>query len=131
MPATTGRVDARLQGQVRTDILHRHEGVCLKHRAGFNGQKACDKFWNLLRIENTLSRPAVFTVYRIAPAPGTAPALPPSPGCTDLRVRANTCVPEQKPHRAWQPLRRSVSDVPRRAEVSRAANKRYLDALAS
>src|SRR4029077_15590576 len=35
------------------------------------------------------------------------------------------------PQRAWQPLRRTVMDMPRRAEVSRAANKRYLDALAS
>jgi len=40
-------------------------------------------------------------------------------------------VPEVKPQRAWQPLRRSVTDLPRRAEVSRAANKRYLEALAS
>jgi hypothetical protein len=40
-------------------------------------------------------------------------------------------VPEQKSQRAWRPLRRTVLDLPRRAEVSRAANQRYLDALAS
>ena len=69
VPVTTGRVDARFQGEVRTDLLHRHEGVCLKHRAGCNGQKAYDKSGNLLRIENTINRPEVFTVYRTQPAP--------------------------------------------------------------
>jgi len=49
----------------------------------------------------------------------------------DARVRANTCVPPLPPQRAWRPLRRTVSDLPRRAQVSRAANRRYLDALAS
>ena len=43
----------------------------------------------------------------------------------------NTCVPDHKPRRAWQPLRRSVTALPRRAEPSRAANKPCLDALAS
>ncbi len=139
VPVTTGRVDARFEGDVRTDVLERHEGVCLKHRAGLNGQKAYDKFWNLLRIENTINRPEVFTVFRTEPAP--KPLAPPRPIPTtrrrpaslppQLRVRANTCVPEPKPQRAWQPLRRSVTDLPRRAEVSRAANQRYLDALAS
>jgi len=36
----------------------------------------------------------------------------------------NTCAPEQKVQRAWRPLRRTVTDLLRRAEVSRAANKR-------
>jgi hypothetical protein len=36
-----------------------------------------------------------------------------------------------KPPRRWQRLRRTVTDMPRRAEVSRAANGRYLEALAS
>jgi hypothetical protein len=44
VPLKTGRVDARFQGQVRTDVLTRHEGVCIKHLAGFNEQKAYDKF---------------------------------------------------------------------------------------
>lgn len=141
VPVTTGRVDARFQGDVRTDVLHRHEGVCLKHRAGFNGQKAYDKFWNLLRIENTMNRPEVFTVYRAEPAPAAPASLPPTPRTRrpappqslppNPQVRVTSRVPEVKPRRAWRPLRRSVTDLPRRAEVSRAANRRYLDALAS
>lgn len=140
VPVHTGRVDARFRGEVRSDLLHRHEGVCLKHRAGFNGQKAYDKFCTLLRIENTLNRPEAFTVYRTEPAPSVPHPLPPSPRARtatpphppiNLQARLTTCVPDPKPQRAWQPLRRSVTDLPRRAEVSRAANKRYLDALAS
>jgi hypothetical protein len=141
VPVKTGRVDARFEGEVRTDVLSRHEGVCIKHRAGFNGQKAYDKFWNLLRIENTINRPEAFTVFRTQSAPKAPVPLPPTPRCRsaktvqslppEQRIRANTSVPEQKPQRAWQPLRRTVTDLPRRAEVSRAANKRYLDALAS
>ena len=141
VPVKTGRVDARFQGDVRTDVLTRHEGVCIKHLAGSNGQKAYDKFWHLLRAENTINRPEVFTVYRAEPAAKPPARLPPSPLARtatpphslppDARVRANSCVPEQKPQRAWRPLRRTVTDLPRRAEVSRAANKRYLDALAS
>jgi len=141
VPVKTGRVDARFRGDVRTDVLTRHEGVCIKHVAGFNGQKAYDKFCNLMRVENTINRPEAFTVFRTQPAPEPPSPLPPTPAAhsstpsqslpADLRVRANTCVPDQKPQRAWRPLRRTVTDLPRRAEVSRAANKRYLDALAS
>jgi hypothetical protein len=141
VPIKTGRVDARFQGEVRTDVLARHEGVCIKHWAGFNGQKAYDKFWNLMRVENTMNRPEAFTVFRTQPAPEPPAPRRPTPAArsntpaqslpTDLRVRANTCVPDQKPQRAWRPLRRTVTDLPRRAQVSRAANKRYLDALAS
>ncbi len=141
VPVTTGRVDARFQGEVRTDVLHRHEGVCLKHRAGFNSQKAYDKFWNLLRIENTINRPEAFTVYRTEPpAVPVAPLLPnprarsakaPQSLPPNPRVRITGRVPDLKPQRAWQPLRRTVSDLPRRAEISRAANRRYLHALAS
>ena len=140
VPTTTGEVDKRFTGEVRSDVLRRHEGVCLKHRAGFNGQKAYDKCWNLLRIENTMNCPEAFTVYRAQPQP--APTDPQTGGSSagyatpaeglppNAQALANR-VPEVKPRRAWQPLRRSVTDLPRRAEVSRAANKRYLDALAS
>ena len=141
VPLKTGRVHGRFHGQVRSDVLTRHEGVCIKHLAGVNGQKAYDKFCNLLRVENTLNRPEAFTVFRLesapqapAPWPPIAPASdtrPPQSLPPDSRPRANSCVPDQKPQRAWRPLRRTVMDLPRRAQVSQAANRRYLDALAS
>ena len=141
VPRLTGRVDARFHGEVRTGVLTRHEGVCLKHRAGINGQKAYDKFQQLLRIENTINCTEAFTVYRPEPPapPKTAP-LPPTPGASQpaprtmpphLKVTLNARVPQPKARRAWQALRRTVADMPRRAELSRAANRRYLDALAS
>jgi hypothetical protein len=141
VPVTTGRVDARFRGEVRTDVLTRHEGVCLKHRAGFNSQKAYDKFRNLLRTENTINRPEAFTVYRTQPVATAPKPLGPTPRCRsaqpprslppNAQARVTNRVPDLKAQRAWQPLRRTVTDLPRRAEVSRAANKRYLDALAS
>jgi len=141
VPLKTGRVDARFKGDVRSDALTRHEGVCLKHVAGFNSQKAYDKFTNLLRVENTINRPEAFTVFRAHSTPQAAAALlahprrraaqAPETMPADARLRSNTCVPDLKPQRAWQTLRRTVTDLPRRAEVSRAANKRYLHALAS
>jgi len=140
VPRLTGRVDARFRGEVRTDVLTRHEGVCIKHRAGFNGQKAYDKFQTLLRIENTINRPEVFTVHRTQAPPSPTRASPPTPRASppapqslppNPQITLTARVPQSKPQRAWQPLRRTVRDMPRRAEVSRAANKRYLDALAS
>ncbi len=110
VPATTGRVDPRFQGDVRTDLLHRHEGVCLKHRAGINGQKIYDKFCQLLRVENTINRPEAFTVYRPEPAPKTLPPLAPSPRArsknprpslpANPRARVTSRVLESKPRRA-------------------------------
>jgi hypothetical protein len=142
IPRKTGRVHGTFKGDVRSDAVTRHEGVCLKHVAGFNGQKVYDKWSNLLRVENTLNRPEAFTVFRAEPAhPPTPPPACPTPRAhsrqalqrmpADARVRSNSCVPPPKDHRSWQPLRRTVTDLPRRAQVSRAANKRYHDALAS
>ena len=41
--------------------------------------------------------------------------------------------PEGQPHRLkrWRPLRKAVADLPRRAQISRAANHRYIAALAA
>ena len=41
--------------------------------------------------------------------------------------------PEGQPHRLkrWRPLRKGVADLPRRAQICRAANDRYVAALAT
>ena len=62
------------------------------------------------RVETTLNQPEVFKIYR---------------------PESNTQTPSQSKTRRWQRLRRSIVDLPRRAEVSRAANRRYLQALAA
>ncbi len=129
-----GRCHLRLQSGYPFSV-----DVCLQHRAGCNGQKADDKFCNLRRIENTLHRPEAFTVYRAEPASTAPTPLRPSPRAPPAapphrpfhpQARRTTCVPDLQPQRAGQPWRRSVTDLPRRAEVSRAANRRSLDALA-
>ncbi len=141
IPRNTDHVRGTFKGDVRSDVLTRHEGVCLKHVAGFNGQKAYDKWSNLLRVENTINRPEAFTVFRPqaphqptptpVPTPRARSRKPPKNMPADALARSNSCVAQPKDRRAWLPLRRTVTDLPCRAQVSRAANKRYLDALAS
>jgi hypothetical protein len=160
VPICSGRVNGRFKGPARTDRIERHEGVCLRHGVGINGIKIYDKFAQVLRVETTLNAPEVFKVFRKDPAkvaplkPSPPPAarkaplkLPdksqahlnaaskakPPPLSPQSVIKANSCVAPQndQPPRRWQRLRRSVTDMPRRAEVSRAANCRYLEALAS
>ena len=106
VPATTGRVNGRFHDELTTSYRHRPEGVRLKHRVGANSIKVYDKAGSVLRVETTLNAPEVFRVWR-----GQAR--------------------EGKRGQAWRRLRRSVADLPARAQVSQAANRRYLEALAS
>jgi hypothetical protein len=156
VPLHSGRVNGRFKGPARSDRIERHEGVCLRHGVGMNGIKIYDKLAQVLRVETTLNAPEVFKVYRKAPK--AAPTkLPPRPATQNTAaklprkrsptasvgkpsglgiqavIRTNSCVvpAADPPPRRWQRLRRTVTDMPRRAEVSRAANRRYLEALAS
>lgn len=106
VPSTPGRVRANFQGEVISDVKHRHEGVRVKHSLNGNSIKIYDKQGAILRVETTIIQPREFRVYR---PPEGKPDAPP----------------------AWHQLRRSVADLHRRAEVSEAANQRYLSALAS
>ena len=84
----------------------RPEGLRLKHFVNGNSLKLYDKQGSVLRVETTINHPEEFKVWR---------------------AREND--PEQK--LGWYELRRGVVDLPRRAQVSRAANERYLSALAA
>jgi hypothetical protein len=103
---TTGGVDPRFTGEVISDLKQRPEGVRIKHSVGGNSIKLYDKQGSVLRVETTINNPVDFRVYRRA---------------------------ENQPQgeKDWRVLRRSVCDLPRRAAVSRAANERYLGALAA
>lgn len=94
------------QGEVESDLRHRVEGVRIKHRLGGNSVKAYDKAGAVLRIETTINNPDLFRVFRAAQG-------------------------EPEGEKAWRPLRKSVVDMSRRAEVSQQVNDRYADALAS
>ncbi len=99
------RLDAGFKGKVVSDLRTRPEGIRLKHWVNLNSLKLYNSF-NVLRAETTINHAEDLRVYR---------------------------TPESKPDApmAWHPLRRGVADLHRRAQLSRAANERYLSALAN
>lgn len=101
----SGRVDGRFEGEATSDIKTRPEGVRLLHRLGKNSIKMYDKQAQVLRVETTINEPADFKQFRRPE--GQKRAAP-----------------------RWLPMRRGIADLHRRAEVSRNANERYLQALA-
>jgi hypothetical protein len=90
---------------VKTDRRRGAEGVRVKHWLNRNSLKFYDK-GSVLRDEVTINEPADFRVWR---RPEGRPDAP----------------------KAWRELRRSVVDLPRRAEIGRAATDRHLGALAA
>ncbi len=106
----SGEVPRRFSGEVVSDVKHREEGVRIKHSVNGNSVKLYDKAFtvvgSVLRAEATIHNGADFRVYR------------PKEGDPDGP-------------RAWRVLRRGIADLHRRAQVSRKAAERYLDALAS
>lgn len=99
------RFGHRSNGEVTTTFKRRVEGVCIRHSVEENALKMYDKAGNVLRIETTINKPTRFKLRRRTTQAGRR------------RTR-------------WVPLRKGVIDLPRRVELSRAANARYLDALA-
>jgi len=97
---------AKVSGDVRGDRRRRHEGICVKHRAGKNSVKIYNKAGNVLRTETTINDTRAFKVFRQA---------------------------NDDTHReaAWLPMRKGVADLERRARLSQASNERYLNMLAA
>ena len=65
-----------------------------------------NKAGNVLRVETTINQTREFKVYRCAHDDPSQPAT-------------------------WQKMRKGVSDLNRRAQISQASNERYLDHLAA
>jgi hypothetical protein len=114
IPAS-GNLPPNLQAEVVSDVKVRPEGVRIKHRLGNNSVKLYDKGkvphpdpreGAALRAETTINDAAGFKTFRR---------------------------PEGKPEapQSWHCMRKGIADLHRRAEVSQAANERYLNALAS
>ena len=97
---------AMFRGDIATTLKQRPEGVRLKHMVNGNSLKMYDKEGQVLRVETTIVNPRDFRVYR--------------PSELDAEAKNK-----------WLRMRSGVADLWRRAEVSRAANARYLGALAS
>ncbi len=92
------------QGDVTTRLKGRPQGCRVKHHLKRNALKLYDTA-NVLRVETVINQPREFRVLRVADTP-------------DGRLRR------------WKPMRKGVADFWRYAQVGRAANHRYLDALA-
>lgn len=91
-------------GDLATRFKNRPEGTRIKSWSRGNSIKMYNKAGSVLRVETTIARTDEFKVLR------------PRQDASDGKL-------------VWQPMRKGVADLHRRAEVSQAANARYLDAL--
>lgn len=89
--------------EVKSDRRRGPDGVRVKHWLNDNSLKIYDK-GTVLRSEVTINNPKDFHVWRTS----------------ELNPQGD---------KQWRVLRRTVADVPRRAEVSRSATHRHFEAL--
>jgi hypothetical protein len=101
------RLHPRFDGEVLTDCKKdRWPGARVKHRVKNNWLKMYDKFGQVLRIETVINNPREFKVRR------------------RVRRQGRTCM-------AWRPMNKGVANFYHYHAVARAANERYLNALAA
>jgi len=110
--AAHGRVRGDFKGEIVSDLKQRPEGIRVKHSVNANSIKMYDKQGSVLRVETTINRTRDFRVYR------EKQSGPHGRAKSDGK-------------KAWRILRKGVVDLKRRAEVSHAANLRYLCALSA
>ena len=104
-----GQIWPRFEGEIKSSLQARAEGVRVKHWVDSNSIKMYDFLCDiaaLARLETTINDPSDFQVYR--PKQGGPP--------------------EDKD---WRPMRKGIADLYRRAQVSQAANDRYAAATAA
>ena len=99
------RISGLFNGEVRSHMGSRVEGVRIKHWVEENSIKMYDKAGSVLRIETTINKTARFKVRRRMTRHGQKTMT-------------------------WVKMRKGVVDIRRRVEVCQGANARYLDALA-
>jgi len=101
-----GGLRANFEGEVASHVGTRPEGTRIKHRLNRNAIKMYDKQQSVLRVETTINDAREWKVYRRAEGDPDSP-------------------------KRWRPLRKGVADLYRRAQLSQAANERYLEKLAA
>jgi len=100
------RLHPRFDGEVLTDCKKdRWPGARIKHRVKNNWLKMYDKFGQVLRIETVINNPREFKVRRRVERQG-------------------------RRQMAWCPMNKGVANFYHYHAVARAANERYLNALA-
>ena len=97
--------DPRFQGEAVSDYKERPVGCRIKFKLKSNSIKMYDKC-SVLRIETTINNPREFKVYG--------------------KVHHKDGSESMK----WKPMGKSISNMYRYAEVSKACNQRFLDAMA-
>jgi len=111
--AASRKVRGNFRGEAVSDLKERPEGIRVKHRLNANSIKMYDKQGTVLRIETTINQTRGFRVFR------------------ELQTGPHSRATTDPTKKAWRGLRRGVADLKRRAQISRAANTRYLTALAA
>jgi len=99
------RFNSTFKGEVSSNLRHRPEGLRVKHWVEENSIKMYDKALSVLRIETTINNPHRFKALRNSTRYG-------------------------QPCRRWLRLRKGVIAIRRLVQIARAANERYLQALA-
>jgi hypothetical protein len=99
------RFNSTFKGEVSSNLRGRHEGLRVKHWVEENSIKMYDKALSVLRIETTINNPHRFKA-----------------------LRQSTCHGQRC--RRWLRLRKGVAAILRLVQIARAANERYLQALA-
>jgi hypothetical protein len=99
------RFNSTFKGEVSSNLRRRPEGLRVKHWVEENSIKMYDKALSVLRIETTINNPHRFKAYRNSTRHG-------------------------QPCRRWLRLRKGVIAIRRLVQIARAANERYLQALA-
>jgi hypothetical protein len=102
----SGRIKGRAPIEVMTDFRKFYEGIRVKHWLNRNSVKLYNKSGSILRIETTINHTRDFKVYRHP---------------DDDISKASS----------WQRMRKGVSDLHRRCELSDQCNNRYGDSLAT
>ena len=95
----------RAPKEVLSDYRRRYEGIRVKHWKNNNSVKLYNKSGSILRIETTIN------------------------GTRDFKVLRHPNDDQRRPL-SWQKMRKGVSDLHRRCEISQQCNERYADALA-
>lgn len=90
--------------EIISDYRQRYEGIRVKHWRNHNSVKMYNKSGSILRIETTINNTRDFKVFRHPDDNRNRPA-------------------------SWQKMRKGVSDLHRRCQVSQQCNERYSDAL--
>ena len=102
----SGQIKGRAPQEVMTECRKFYEGFRVKHWLNRNSIKVYNKSGSILRIETTINYTRDFKVFR---SPADDARRPPS----------------------WQQMRKGVSDLHRRCELSDQCNERYAEALAA